>query len=115
MFGKQNYYTPWYQQPVQQAQPQQQSGTGINWVQGKAGANSYIVSPGQTAPLMDSEDKVVYIKTVDACGMPLPLRTFRYQEVKDPQQKHQAEYITREEFEKRIAEISNANQSVSAA
>lgn len=115
MFGTQNYYTPWYQQPVQQAQPQQQSSTGINWVQGKAGANSYIVSPGQTAQLMDSEDQVFYIKTVDASGMPLPLRTFRYEEVKDPQQKHQAEYITREEFEKRIAEISNANQSVPAA
>ena len=115
MFGTQNYYTPWYQQPVQQAQPQQQSSTGINWVQGKAGANSYIVAPGQTAQLMDSEDQVFYIKTVDASGMPLPLRTFRYEEVKEQQPKQQADYITREEFEKRIAEISNANQSVPAA
>lgn len=111
MFGTQNYgYTPWYQQ-----QPVQQQTGGINWVQGKAGANSYFVSPGQTAQLMDSEDQVFYIKTVDASGMPLPLRTFRYEEVKDQPEKQQAEYITRDEFEKRIAEISNANQSVSAA
>lgn len=48
----------------------QQQGAGINWVQGESGAKSYIVAPGSTALLMDSEAQVFYIKTADASGMP---------------------------------------------
>lgn len=62
--------------------------------------------------LMDSNANVFYIKSADASGMPLPLRIFDYTE--RTQQAHtepqiqaqqQPEYVTREEFEKRIAEI----------
>ena len=45
------------------------------WVQGKAGAQSYPLARGTTAPLFDSEDDVVYIKSVDPNGVPLPLVT----------------------------------------
>ena len=89
----------------------------INWVQGEAGAKSYPVAPGQSAMLMDSENEVFYIKTVDASGMPLPLRIFDYKERKENEKKVEevsqidmSEYITREEFEKRINGINNSRK-----
>jgi len=112
-----NYNTyPWIQSG-QQFQPtaQQQSNSSIIWVQGEAGAKSYLVTSGQSVLLMDSEDNVFYIKSSDASGMPMPLRTFDYTErvvAKNATTTPQAEYVTREEFEKRIAELKDAKQSV---
>lgn len=64
-------YYPQYQQmqaaPQQQAQPQN---NGIIWVQGEAGAKSYLVAPNNTVQLWDSEDQVIYLKSADASGMP---------------------------------------------
>lgn len=85
---------------------------GLTWVQGIEGAKSHFVSPGQSALLMDSESNSFFIKTADASGMPLPLRVFDYKE-RTGQQTHPAPapqvdtsvFITREEFESRIAEI----------
>lgn len=64
-----------YQAPYQQAyypmnnyQTQQQN--GLIWVQGEAAAKSYPVAPNNSVALWDSEANVVYIKTVDASGMP---------------------------------------------
>ena len=53
-------------QPVQQ--PQQSN--GIIWVQGEAGAKSYLVAPNTTVQLWDSESQVIYLKSADASGMP---------------------------------------------
>lgn len=64
--GAQNYNFP---------APQQTYSDPI-WVQGIAGAKSYPVAPGHSAPLFDSEDLKVYIKTVDQSGVPQPLRCF---------------------------------------
>lgn len=104
-------YPQQYQQPV--VQPQQ-SGNGLIWVQGEAGAKSYLVAPGNTVMLMDSESERFYIKSADASGMPLPLRVFAYQEltqqgVQAPVVAEQANpnnFITREEFEQRIASLT---------
>lgn len=103
-------YPQQYQQPV--VQPQQ-SGNGLIWVQGEAGAKSYLVAPGNTVMLMDSESERFYIKSADASGMPLPLRVFAYQEltqqgVQAPMTAEQANpnnFITREEFEQRLASL----------
>lgn len=57
-------------------QPQQ---NGINWVQGIAGAKAFMVAPGQTAFLMDSEGQTFYMKSADQSGMPT-LRVFDFQE-----------------------------------
>ena len=71
---------PQYQpQPNQQYQPQ--SNSGLIWVQGMNAAKAFPVSPGTSQLLMDSESECFYIKTTDASGMPLPLRTFTYREV----------------------------------
>ena len=56
-----------YQQYLPQYQPQQ---TGIIWVQGEAGAKSYLVAPNTTVQLWDSENQVIYLKSADASGMP---------------------------------------------
>ena len=43
------------QQWPQQMQPQSQQ-NGVIWVQGEAAAKSYLIAPGSTVPLWDSED-----------------------------------------------------------
>ena len=79
-----------YQQPPQQ---QQNVNQGILWVQGEAGAKSYLVAPNTSVLLMDSENSQFYIKTTDQAGMPT-LRTFVYQEVTGPPQNAQKQTET---------------------
>lgn len=55
-------YQPIYQPP---AKP-----SGIIWVQGEAGAKSYLVAPNSTVQLWDSESQTIYLKSADASGMP---------------------------------------------
>ena len=112
-------YSPYQQAAMQQyqqvVQPQQQNNSGgLLWVQGIEGAKSHFVSPGQSALLMDSESNSFFIKTADASGMPMPLRVFDYKE-RTAQQTSQhptaatidtSGFITREEFEARIAELT---------
>lgn len=58
------------QQNLPQAQPQPQQSSSIIWVQGEAGAKSYLVAPNSTVQLWDSEAQVIYLKSADASGMP---------------------------------------------
>ena len=69
------------QMPQMQAAPQPAQQTSpIIWVQGEAGAKSYLVAPGNTVMLLDSENSTFYLKSADASGMPMPLRIFDYTE-----------------------------------
>ena len=53
-----------YQMPQQTQVPQvPQTNQGILWVQGEAGAKSYLVAPSTSILLMDSENEYFYIKT----------------------------------------------------
>ena len=134
------FYRPTYYDPVQQnqmgqlnqqfqppttqtaAQPMAQQGNnGLIWVQGEAGAKSYIVAPGNTVMLMDSEGERFYLKSADASGMPMPLRIFEYKErlnantsdFKAPTSDFSeldGKYITREEFEQRMASMASQCQ-----
>ena len=117
-----NYNYPWTsygsQAAAQTQQQQQPQNSGVIWVQGEAGAKSYLVAPGQSVWLMDSENNVFYIKSSDKSGMPMPLRIFDYTERVQQQSKQtniqtNNDYITRKEFEKRLSELKNAKQSVS--
>lgn len=110
-------YTPSYTYPwsMQNNSPAQQSSNGIIWVQGEAGAKSFMVGAGQSVMLMDSESNVFYIKSSDQSGMPMPLRTFDYTERVAPKPEAvqtKMDYVTRDEFEKRLAELSSGKQSV---
>ena len=59
-----------YQQPQMPMQPQPQPQNGMIWVQGEAGAKSFMVAPGMVAVLWDAEAQRIYIKSADASGMP---------------------------------------------
>lgn len=75
------------------------------WVQGETGAKSYLIAKGNTVPLWDSENQVIYIKSVDASGIP-SMRILDYTErtapTKPPLQTAQqpgGEFVTRAEFD----------------
>ena len=83
--------------------------TGLNWVQGEAGAKSWFVNPGATVLLMDSENQRFYLKTADMTGIPA-MRTFEYTEVgaQKPQEPAQApQFVTMEEFTEFRNEVMN--------
>ena len=110
------YINPWqpysanYMQPMTMPAAQQNAPQGqqsLVWVQGEAGAKSYLVAPGANVVLMDSEGDRFYLKQADANGMPLPLRTFEYKEiVANAPQVPTQEYISRAEFEEFKASMS---------
>ena len=86
------------QQP-QIPQTQQVSG-GMIWVQGEAGAKSYMVAPNNTVVLWDSEEQRIYIKSADASGMPA-MKVLEYNErtaMSRPQETPQKEYVTIDAF-----------------
>ena len=134
-FYRPTYYDPVQQNPMgqfnQQFQPPttpsttqpmaQQANNGLIWVQGEAGAKSYIVAPGNTVMLMDSEGERFYLKSADASGMPMPLRIFEYKErTETPSQAFSGSvaaqnvnfdnFVTREEFEQRMASMASQCQ-----
>lgn len=101
--------------PVMQNTPTS-ANNGLIWVQGETGAKSYMVAPNSTILLMDSEAQQFFLKSADASGMPLPLRIFTYKELTQPTAQNNAleaqniidpdKYVTREEFDRRLAEIT---------
>ena len=134
-FYRPSYYDTVQQNPIGQFNQQfqtptappttqpmtQQGNNGLIWVQGEAGAKSYLVAPGNTVMLMDSEGERFYLKSADASGMPMPLRVFEYKErlnattsdFKAPTSDFSeldGKYITREEFEQRMASIASQCQ-----
>lgn len=101
------YQNPYLSQPMQTNYVNQQS-NGVNWVQGEAGARSWMLAPNQTVLLMDSETQRFFIKAADASGMPLPLRIFEYKEVSGNQSVNpiaETKYVTKDEFEAFKAEL----------
>lgn len=93
---------PYYQQ--QYNMPQATSNSGIIWVQGEAGAKSYLVAPNSTVQLWDSESQTIYLKSADVSGMP-SMRILDYTIRQNPSQEppvgvqaQKVDYPTREEF-----------------
>lgn len=86
--------------PNTATQPQQND-NGIIWVQGEAAAKAYLVAPGKSVLLMDSESNKFYIKSADASGMPIPLRIFSYSEetAANTPQIDTSQFVTRKELE----------------
>lgn len=48
----------------------------FQWVQGQAGAEAYLVAPGASVILMDSNAPVIYFKSADQSGRYLPMKTY---------------------------------------
>ena len=97
-------YYPQYSQATPTLQnPINQNNNSIIWVQGEAGAKSYLVAPNNTVQLWDSESQTIYLKSADASGMP-SMRildyTIRTDDVQT-QQKHPntlSKYVTIEDL-----------------
>lgn len=114
-----------YQPPMQQApqqpmqQPTQQQPTNsIIWVQGEEGAKAYMVAPGNSVLLMDSEDNFFFIKSVDQSGMP-SMRKFAYQEITGEKYGNSldvqvSEYVEKTEFENLKKEVAGIIEMLNA-
>lgn len=122
-----NYINPMYVQPLQQ-QPQAmnqsiQQGNGVVIIPSEGDAQAYPVAPGNTQWLKDQYKPYLYIKTVDASGMAMPLRKIRLvdETVQETPQDAQEEtkstfnpdlYVTWEALEKRLAELQQTKAPI---
>ena len=94
-------------------QMQNNNNNSIIWVQGEAGAKSYLVAPNNTVQLWDSEDNVIYLKSADSSGMPsikvldYTIRENAPQNVKNSL-KNDSAFVTKEEFEKFKSELKQS-------
>lgn len=97
--------------PIQAPVSNNQNGGPNNtfqWVQGQAAAEAFLVAPGNSVILMDSNAPVIYFKSADQNGRYLPMKTYDLVErVADiPEQKpaiDTSSFVKRDEIEKLIA------------
>lgn len=86
------------QYPVMQT-PQQAPQNGLIWVQGEQAAKSYLVAPNSTVQLWDSEEKVIYLKSADASGMPsMKILDYTIRGGESAQAVPAAEYATKDDL-----------------
>ena len=116
--GYPQMYQPQYpagmQQTAQNAGNQQQ---GIIWVQGEAAAKSYLIAPGSTVQLWDSEEKVIYLKSADASGLP-SMKVLDYTIRGEEKEEPAKEYATKQELEalaEKVKELSRRKRTVREA
>lgn len=111
------------QMPLQQPQMQQNasanSGNGITWVLGENAAKSFPVGAGQTVLLMDREEPVLYMKSVDQSGMPLPLRIFditertaQHSDIVGSKSATSEDFVSRKEFEEFREDVKRSIKSI---
>ena len=95
-------YQPVYpvqQAPVMQTPQAPQNANGLIWVQGEQAAKSYLVAPNTTVQLWDSEEKVIYLKSADASGMPsMKILDYTIRGGESPQAAPTAEYATKDDL-----------------
>ena len=66
--------------PQQSFAPQMQIKGEIEWVDGEVGARAYQIPQGCTKPvaLWDTNDTIIYLKSMNPMGMPNPLQKIHY-------------------------------------
>ena len=114
-------------QPVQQTQQSAQTG-GLIWVDGEVGAKAYQLPQGlpanQPIALWDTNDTVMYLKSVNPMGMPNPLQKAHYtlEEHKSATPVRSGdtgtdmnEYVRKDELEKMKTELMEAISNVSTS
>lgn len=111
-----NPYMPqMYQNQYIPQQQTQQNGFLAAWIQGgEQSMKSYtLTGANQRVYLFSTDENIFGVKSTDASGMPLPLEMFRYERIsaeKLPEKSAEPQidvsgFVTREEFENRIAQI----------
>ena len=102
-FQSQNYSVPQYNNQMNQQNQNQHNNTGIIWVQGEAGAKAFSnLRPDIPIALWDSEEPVIYIKSVDNTGKPsMTILDYTERNNNTPEQpkKPQIEYVTKEQLD----------------
>lgn len=135
--GQQVYGPQQYQQPMQQMPQtsQTQCTHGLIWVDGEVGAKAFQM-PGnmpanQPIALWDTNDTVIYLKSVNPMGMPNPLQRAHYTledqksgvrtggysgdaEKKDPGP-DMTQYVRKDDMERMKQELMEAIQSVNTS
>ena len=87
------YFYPYQSAPfLQQLQQPQQ---GIQYVNGKQGAESYQMAANSSVVLMDSNLPKFYMKQTDASG----IATIRSYDFTESEEDRPVEYVTKKEFE----------------
>lgn len=111
MYGYPQYYQPMPDNLAQLRGQQPQQSSGLTWVQGEAGAKSFLLAPGQTVLLMDSEGDRFYLKSSDGSGMPMPLRVFEFKEITGAPKAApvEVEYLTKQEFNEWVKQFKGDN------
>ena len=81
--------------------------TSFQWVIGEAGANAAYVSPGTSALLMDSQQQIFWVKTVDYSGRPIQMRRFRFEDdlQAQPQIQQQGQQPAWTDLDRRVAAL----------
>lgn len=90
-----------YNQPLQGGYYPQQNFNSPTcaYVQGEAAAKAYPVAPGQFVVLIDTELPVIYTKTTDQFGRPLPIRILDYVERVENQHEQVNNYVSKSDFD----------------
>lgn len=111
-----NPYMPqMYQNQYIPQQQAQQNGFLAAWIQGgEQSMKSYtLTGANQKVYLFSTDENIFGVKSTDANGMPLPLEVFRYERINADKAQNAptaasidtSGFITRDEFEARIAQI----------
>lgn len=114
-FSPQYSQTPMNGMQMNNMQMQPQSNNaGFVWVQGEAAAKAYPVAAGNSVLLMDSEAPVLYMKSTDVSGRPMPMETYdlvKRENVVASQPKQQqidlSEYVKMSDLESKVKELVN--------
>ena len=118
------YQTPYYQaqtqvpqytQQLQQNSLANQQQSPVNpyessffWVNDKSVVDNYLVAPNNKVYFMDTGLTSLFIKSTDASGRPMPVETYKLsKESSEPQPQNGKTYVTAEELEKRLDELTN--------
>lgn len=111
-------------QPFQQQNVPQDDDDGMIWVQGESGANGYIVAPGKTVTLWDTDSQTIYLKTVDRTTRKPSTKILDYTE-RTPASQHRTlplnghetnvqNYVTIEEYNKLAVVVNTLCAKINA-
>lgn len=112
------YQAPAYY-PQQMQAPAPQMGSNLIWVQGEAGAKSYMVAPNNTVQLWDSESQTIYLKSADASGMP-SIKTLDYtirnsgDTPSTPSEAPRSDFVTKDEVSSMQEDITALKRKIEA-
>lgn len=114
-YNPNQFYNPQPSQFTQQPQTQQD----LIWVQGGGAAKAYLISPGKTVALWDTEAPMIYLKSADMYGKPSTI-TLRYQQVSSQDELNMVpdkspEYITVDNIGKYIEAYLSGKEKKDAA